>query len=104
MNLENLTVGEIVALFVILQALGKGLDWLLTPFRKRADKDKSVDERFSEVDKKLDNDNKRLNMLKEDTKQILLSVNELLQHTIDNNHTDALKQRKKELDEYLIKR
>ena len=104
MNLENLTVGEIVAIFVVFKAFSEGIDWILKPFKKRADKDKSVEEKFNDVDKKLDNDNKRLNMLEDDTKQILLSVNELLQHSIDNNHTDALKQRKKEMDEYLIKR
>ena len=104
MNIENLSLGDIVAIFIVLQALGKGIDWFLTPLKKRHEKDKTVDERIDSVEDKLDNDNKRLNMLEDDTKQILLSVNELLQHSIDGNHTDTLKQRKKEMDEYLIKR
>lgn len=95
--IENITLGQlslglgfIVGLVLIIKQALKPL----TDFNKRVDK----------IEEHQDNDNKRLGKLENDTKQILLSVNTLLSHSIDNNHTNELKTRKNELDEYLIKR
>lgn len=97
MNLEQITLGQIAVGVGFLVALFGGLAKILKPltdFNKRIDK----------IEEHQDNDNKRLDKLENDTKQILLSVNALLQHSIDNNHSDELKKRKAEMDEYLIKR
>jgi len=104
MNIENITIGQIVAIFVVLQALAQGIKWLISPYLKRQEKDKSIIDRIKDAEQHLDNDNKRLNTLEEDTKQILLSVYALLEHSIDGNNTTDLKKRQKEMNEYIIGR
>lgn len=102
--IENLTLAQVLAGLTFLIAFSKGVDWILSPFKSRKIKDLSVEERFKKIENHQDNDNTRLAQLENDTKQILLSVNALLNHSIDNNHTEDLKKRKKDLEEYLIKR
>lgn len=106
--MEQITLGQlsgwITFVIVLVGGLGTMVGWFMKPIKNEHDKDKKIEERVKSVEEHLDNDNKRLNMLESDTKQILLSVNTLLSHSIDNNHTNELKQRKSELDEYLIKR
>lgn len=106
--MEQITLGQLsgwISFIVILAGgIGTMIGWLLKPIKAEKDKDKAIEDRVKNVEEHLDNDNKRLNTLESDTKQILLSVNTLLSHSIDNNHTSELKQRKNELDEYLIKR
>lgn len=104
MNLENVTIGQVIAIFVVLEAIGKGIGWLLTPYKRRQEKDKTIVDRIKEAEQHLDNDNKRLTTLEADTKQILWAVNALLGHAIDNNHTGEMAKAKEELDKYLIKR
>lgn len=96
--------GVLTLAVTIGSSIGAVIGWAMKPIQKRNDETKKIEERMDSVEQHLDNDNKRLNCLESDTKQILLSVNSLLSHSIDNNHTDALKERKAELDEYLIKR
>ena len=102
--MENITLGQITAFFGIAMALGAGITWILKPVKAYNDRDKEIEERFKKIEEHQDNDNKRLAQLEKDTKQILLSVNVLLNHSIDNNHIDQLKRRKTELDAYLIER
>ena len=104
MNIENITIGQIIAIIVAVQVLGQGVSWFLTPYRKRQEKDKTIADRIKEAEEHLDNDNKRLNTLENDTKQILLSVYALLEHSIDGNNTTDLKKRQKEMNEYIIGR
>lgn len=104
MNIEGVTLAEIAAVFVVLQTISKGIEWALTPYRKRQEKDKTIVDRIKEAEQHLDNDNKRLTTLEADTKQILWAVNALLGHAIDNNHTGEMAKAKEELDKYLIKR
>ena len=97
MNMENITIGQIAAAVAFLVAFFGGLKVLTTPLQNN-------ENRIKKIELHQDNDNKRLDALEKDTKQILLSVNVLMQHSIDNNHTDELKKRKSELDTYLIQR
>ena len=97
MNMENITIGQIAAAVTFLVAFFGGLKVLTSPFQNN-------ENRIKKIELHQDNDNKRLDALEKDTKQILLSVNVLMQHSIDNNHTDELKKRKSELDTYLIQR
>ena len=52
----------------------------------------------------LDNDNKRLKQLDDDNRMILQSLLVIVNHSIDNNGIDKLKEARTELQEYLIKR
>lgn len=102
--MENITLGQLGTGLAFLVALFGGLSYILKPVKNYQDKQQEVDERIKKIEEHQDNDNKKLNRLESDTKQILLSVNALLNHSIDNNHNDQLKERKQELDAYLIKR
>ena len=102
--MNNITIEQIVAGLGIIIALGGGIKYLLTPVIKYNDQQKIIETKFRKHDEKLDNDNNRLNTLENDTKQILLSVNALLSHSINGNDTAKLLQRKDELDKYLIQR
>jgi hypothetical protein len=102
--MENITIEQIIAFFGVVMAIGGGLKYLLTPVIKYNEQQKDIFAKVRNHDEKLDNDNIRLNMLENDTKQILLSVNALLSHSINGNDTTKLKERKEELDKYLIQR
>lgn len=102
--MNNITIEQIVAAFGVVIALGGGIKYILTPVIKYNEQQKANEQRFRKHDEKLDNDNARLNTLENDTKQILLSVNALLSHSINGNDTAKLVQRKEELDSYMIER
>ena len=102
--MENMTLGQIATGLSFLMVLFGGLGYMLKPVKNYQVKQKEIDDRIKKIEEHQDNDNKKLKRLEDDTKQILLSVNALLNHSIDNNHNDQLKERKQELDAYLIKR
>lgn len=95
--MQNLTLGEISIGLGFLVGLVVLLKQVLKPYT-------DFENRVEKIEKHQDNDNKRLAKLEDDTKQILLSVNTLLSHSIDNNDVSKLRERKSELDVYLIKR
>lgn len=95
--IQNITLEQISIGVLFLVSLFGGLGYFLKPV-------KTFLKRLEKVENHQDNDNRRLGKLEEDTKQILLSVDVLMQHSIDGNHTESLKKRKDELSKYLIKR
>lgn len=95
--MENITLAEIVVAIGMIGTIITGIFKVAKPIV-------NLDKRITKIEEHQDNDNKRLAKLESDTKQILLSVSTLLSHSIDNNHIDKLKQRKNEMDEYLINR
>lgn len=100
--MQNITLEQIAAAFAFIIALGGGVKYILTPVIQYNHKQKEIDDRFDNNDEKLDNDNRRINRLESDNKQVLLTLLALLQHDIDGNDIDALKRRKKELSEYMV--
>ena len=100
--MQNLTLEQIIGGLGVITALGAGLKYLLTPVINYNQKQKENESHFKSIDEKLDNDNKRLNRLENDNKQILLTLLALLQHDIDGNDIETLKKRKKELSEYMV--
>ena len=102
--MNNITIEQIVAGLGVIIALGGGIKYILSPVIKYNEQHKLIEKRFESNERKLDNDNNRLNTLENDTKQILLSVNALLSHSINGNDTAKLLQRKEELDKYMIER
>lgn len=95
--IENITLGQLAVGLAFLVGLAVSINTATKPIR-------DFNKRVDDIEKHQDNDNKRLIKLEGDTKQILLSVNVLLSHNIDNNHSKELADRKRELDDYLIKR
>jgi len=102
--MNNITIEQIIAFISGLMVIGAGIKYILTPIIKYNEQHRIIEKRFESNEKKLDNDNVRLNTLENDTKQILLSVNALLSHSINGNDTTKLIQRKEELDHYMIER
>lgn len=76
---------------------------------KKPDKDRDADiKRHAEM---LDNDNKRIKYLEERDRQrdkldrlVVKSMHALLSHELDGNHTDALKETKKDIEDYIYER
>ena len=102
--MNNITIEQILAGLTVIMGLGAGLKYILAPVIKYNEQHRIIEKRFESNEQKLDNDNNRLNTLENDTKQILLSVNALLSHSINGNDTAKLLQRKEELDKYMIER
>ena len=102
--MENWTIEQILTWLGIITALIAGFKYLATPFIAYDKQKKTCNARFEAIEDHQDADLKRLNRLEEDTKQILLSVNVLLNHSIDNNHDEELIKRQKELSQYMIQR
>lgn len=102
--IQDLTLEQICAALVFLTTLLGGLSYVLKPLKNYKDKQIEVDNRLDKIEEREEKDDKRFEKYDKDLQQVLLSVNVLLSHSIDNNHTQQLKDRKKELDEYLITR
>jgi hypothetical protein len=102
--MQNWTLEQIAGALAFIVALGAGIKYILAPVIQYQSRQKSIDDKFEDIDGKLDNDNRRLLTLENDTKQILRAVNALLGHAMDNNHTGEVANAKKLLDEYLIGR
>lgn len=66
--------------------------------------DKTRDKMLNEHEKKLGNDNKRLNELEESNRIMMQSMLAIMSHLIDGNHTDQLQKARDDLQEYLIRR
>lgn len=95
--MENLTIGQIIVVGGALMTLAGIIGYFVKPVFEML-------KRLHKVEEHQDSDLKRLDSIENDIQQILLSVDVLLQHSIDGNNTDQLKQRKHDLNAYLIKR
>lgn len=69
--------------------------------RKPRDEEKA---RLAEVEKHLDNDNRRLNELEQSNRLVLRALSQLIDHELDGNHTDKLEKARDDINEYLINR
>ena len=94
---NDITLGEIVIAIGVIGAIVGAIVKVVNPIVK-------LNKRIDKIEEHQDNYLKRFEKYDKDLQQVLLSVNVLLSHSIDNNHTNQLKERKAELDEYLIKR
>lgn len=93
-TIESITIGQIVsflAVLVVLWGYVKTLTKPVSDFKKRLDT----------IEAHQDNDNKRLNELKDDNKILLQSVLVLIRHSEDNNHTGELKETEDKIIKYL---
>lgn len=93
-TIESITIGQIVSFLAVLVVLWGYVKTLTKPvadFKKRLDT----------IEAHQDNDNKRLNELKEDNKILLQSILVLIKHSEDNNHTGELKETENKIINYL---
>ena len=95
--MENITIGYVVSAIGIIGVLLGAVAKVVKPVI-------SLDKRIETIEDNRNSDNERLNKLENDTKEIMLSINVMLSHFVDGNNTSKLKERKQQMDEYLIKR
>lgn len=95
MNLENITIGQVLEFGSVLTAI-------ILLYQKAAKPVKTFDTRVRDLESHLDNDNRRLKVLEEDTKMILKATRVLVAHEVSHNESGELKKVQDEIDEYLI--
>lgn len=95
--MENLTVGQLLAIGGTLMGIAGIIGYFVKPVFEML-------KRLQKVEEHQESDLKRLDGMENDIQQILLSVDVLLQHSIDGNNTEQLKARKRDLNAYLIQR
>lgn len=97
MNIEGVTLGEIVTAFAVLMAITKGIDWAINPLRKNRDD-------MAALKKKVDDHDKEMRDIHEFMFVSLSSIKALLKHGIDGNDVDSMKSAYKDIDNYLTKK
>ena len=106
---ENITLGQISAFILFVGALYAGVKYL-----KKELKDGVVEmlkDEFSGIDTKLDNDNKRIKALEDQTAFILKAISLLLQddlaileHLRTDNNTGKMAEQEEKVQKFLIER
>lgn len=94
-NIEEITLGQIVTTLAFLALLIAYIKAALKPL-------KDFTKRIDSIEKHQDNDNKRLNMLEEETHLILKATLVLVKHSEDNNHTGELANMESEITTFLV--
>lgn len=97
MNIEQITIGEILQIGSVLTAI-------ILLYKNATNPVKSFAKRVEDLEEHLDNDNRRLKVLEEDTRMILKATRVLVMHSVSNNNTGELKKIQEEIDDYLIKK
>ena len=108
--MENITLAQIATVIAFIVALYGGAKYLKRELKEGIHE--LSKEQFVEIDKKLDNDNKRIGKLEEDIDDIkkgqteaLKALRTILDELARNNDVDGkIDKAKTELDEYLISR
>ena len=100
-----------VALCVGFAAIATAVSWLLKAIHKFREPEETQNDRLAKVEEELKrhqdflaSDKKRLDAIEEGNRASMRAQLALLSHSIDGNQVEALKESKKELQEYLIKR
>lgn len=106
---ENITIGQISAFILFVGALYAGVKYL-----KKELKDGIVEmlkDEFKGVDEKLDNDNKRIKALEDQSAFILKAISLLLQddlaileHLRTSNNTGKMAEQEEKVQKFLIER
>lgn len=107
--IENITLGQIAAIIVFIGGLYAGVKYL-----KKELKDGIVEmlkDEFKGVDEKLDNDNKRIKALEDQSAFILKAISLLLQddlaileHLRTDNNTGKMAEQEQKVQKFLIER
>lgn len=126
-NIENITIGQLLALVAVIMTVVKAMDWFvdrfITPRLKKDSQIQGIEKQLGEIALKLDRDLTRLNghdqkiedlehrmqtVEKEngdmhDYKRITLqAIQSLLKHNLENgNNIDDMSRSSKDIDDYL---
>lgn len=100
MNLQNITIGDIVTAISILTALYVGLSSAFKPV-------KTFETRLEKLERRVDKDYENINAIQKDTNMILKTLRPILDHMSEDpngNHKSELQQARENLNEYIIDR
>lgn len=107
--IESITLGQIAAVIIFIGGLYGGVK-LLRKELKEAIRE-MLKSQFDDIDKKLDNDNKRMNDLEKQTQFLYKAISLLLQddlaileHLRTNNSTGKMKEQEQKVQDFLIER
>ena len=97
MNIEGVTLSEIVTAFAVLMAITKGIEWLLNPFMRNKNA-------LDELKKRVDDHDKEMKDIHEFMFVSLNATKALLKHGVDGNDVDSMKSAYKDIDNYLTRK
>ena len=107
--IESITLGQVAAVIAFVVALYGGVKYLKKEVRDAITE--MLKSQFEDVDKKLDNDNKRLNDLEKQTQFLYKAISLLLQddlaileHLRTNNSTGKMAEQEQKVQDFLIQR
>lgn len=107
--IESITLGQVAAVIAFVVALYGGVKYLKKEVRDAITE--MLKSQFEDVDRKLDNDNKRLNDLEKQTQFLYKAISLLLQddlaileHLRTNNSTGKMKEQEQKVQDFLIQR
>lgn len=95
MNLENITIADILVLIAGVTTIVGFISKLTSPYSE-------LKTRITKIEQHQDSDNIRLKQVENDTKMILKATRVLVEHSYTNNATGKLEKIKLDLDDYLI--
>lgn len=115
MNTISFTPAQMIAGFLAICAgivtIGKAFDWIEKTIVKARKPQTAQDDRLTELERRTDmcqqylnSDKHRLDALEEGNRVTQRAILALLQHAIDGNDIDGLKEAHDELTDYLIRR
>ena len=106
---QNITLGEIATFVVFIGGLYLGVKQLKKELKEAITE--MLKDQFDSTDKKLDNDNKRLNDLEKQTQFLYKAISLLLQddlaileHLRTDNNTGKMAEQEKKVQDFLIER
>ena len=88
MNFNDITIGQLLVLIAAITAIATFIGKVTTPV-------KTFEKRVSDLEQHLDNDNKRLKLLEQDTRLILKATRVLVMHSVSSIILENLKKYKK---------
>ncbi len=126
-SVENITIGQLLALIAVIMTVVKSIDWFIdrfiTPKLKKDSQIQGIEKQLGEIALKLDRDLTRLNGHDQqlenlehrmqhieqengdmhDYKRLTLqAIQSLLKHSLENgNNVDDMRRSSKDIDEYL---
>ena len=106
---QSITLGQIAAVVIFIGGLYGGVKLLKKEFKEALTE--MLKSQFEDVDRKLDNDNKRLNDLEKQTQFLYKAISLLLQddlaileHLRTNNSTGKMAEQEQKVQDFLIQR
>lgn len=107
--IENITLGQIAAIIVFIGGLYAGVKYLKKELKEGVIE--MLKDEFKGVDEKLDNDNKRIKALEDQSAFILKAISLLLQddlaileHLRTDNNTGKMAEQEEKVQKFLIER